>query len=247
MKRHYRRFYDCSVSERLLFSLFLLLSGIAYLLGSLYLYTSHSDLDGKPGLSVTDVVYTYYGNRSGTILEGALRDTMSEHAPFDQKETIIRWIYDGAQETQFQETVLPILEKECFECHGKEVDTGAIYLTTYGEVMKTVEVDIGMTVRSLLRVSHVHLFGIAIFLFLIGKIFILCEIPVRLKRAAVAIPFASISLDMGSWWFTRLDPLFAYTVIIGGILMGVSVVFQILLSLYQMWTTKPPETIEDIM
>ena len=48
-------------------------------------------------------------------------------------------------------------------------------------------------------------------------------------------------------WFTRLDPLFAYVVIIGGGLMGISVAFQILLSLYQMWKIRAPEEIEDRM
>ncbi len=247
MKKRYRRFYDCSVSERLLYSLFLLLSGIAYLLGTVYLYTTHAGLDGEPGLSVTDVVYTYYGNRSGTVLEGALRDAMGEHAAFKEKDRIVKWIYSGAQEKQFEETVFPILEKNCIECHSKNADTGLVYLTTYDEVMEVVGVDIGTSVSSLLRVSHVHLFGLAIFLFLIGHIFILCEMPVWLKRTVVVIPFASISMDMGSWWFTRLDPLFAYTVIIGGGLMGISVAFQILFSLYQMWTIRPPEAIEDRM
>ncbi len=56
----------CTLGEKLLYTAFLLLMGIAYLMALVYLYTSHAGNDGKPGLSVEDVAYSYYGNRSGT-------------------------------------------------------------------------------------------------------------------------------------------------------------------------------------
>jgi hypothetical protein len=42
-------------------------------------------------------------------------------------------------------------------------------------------------------------------------------------------------MDIGSWWFTKIEPFFAYTVITGGVLMGISLAVQILLPLYEMW------------
>lgn len=56
-----------------------------------------------------------------------------------------------------------------------------------------------------------------------------------LRSVLIAIPFVAIWLDIGSWWFTKFRPLFAYTVIGGGILMGLSLAVQICLSLYEMW------------
>jgi len=68
-----------------------------------------------------------------------------------------------------------------------------------------------------------------------GRIFILTEMRPWLKRTMVAVPFAAIAMDIGSWWFTRYAAgFFAYTVIIGGALMGLSFA-----SLYQMWLYKP--------
>ena len=68
-----RRFYDCNLSEKILYTSFLILMGIGYLMAITYLYISHQGHDGKPGLSIHDVAETYYGNRSGTRLEAALQ------------------------------------------------------------------------------------------------------------------------------------------------------------------------------
>jgi hypothetical protein len=84
-------------------------------------------------------------------------------------------------------------------------------------------------------VSHIHLFGIAFILFFIGKIFLLCDINVIVKRVAVAIPFVAMLLDVLSWFITKSIPSFAYIVVASGTLMGISMGMQILLSIYQMW------------
>jgi len=39
--------------------------GTGYLMVLVFLFTSHQGHDGKPGLSIEDIVDTYYGNRSG--------------------------------------------------------------------------------------------------------------------------------------------------------------------------------------
>ncbi|WP_239650107.1 hypothetical protein [Methylocucumis oryzae] len=55
------------------------------------------------------------------------------------------------------------------------------------------------------------------------------------KRIAVVIPFAAMLTDVASWFITKATPSFAYVVVISGTLMGLSMSFQILLSIYQMW------------
>jgi hypothetical protein len=93
----------------------------------------------------------------------------------------------------------------------------------------------GATTASLIRVSHIHLFGIAFILFFVGKIFILCDINIYIKRIAVVIPFAAMLLDVLSWFITQSNPTFAYVVVASGALMGFSMGLQVLLSIYQMW------------
>ena len=45
----------------------------------------------------------------------------------------------------------------------------------------------------------------------------------------------------GSWWLTKYEPIFAYTVIVGGVLMGLSLAGQVAISLYEMWFPTIPE------
>ncbi len=92
------------------------------------------------------------------------------------------------------------------------------------------------------RVSHIHLFGIAFILFFIGKIFLLCDLNVYIKRVAVVIPFAAMLLDVLSWFIAKEITLFAYVVIFSGALMGLSLCLQILLSVYQMWFFSDKKT-----
>jgi hypothetical protein len=58
----------------------------------------------------------------------------------------------------------------------------------------------------------------------------------------VAVPFVAIWMDIGSWWFTKNEPIFAYTVIAGGALMGLSLALQIGISLVEMWGARSVES-----
>lgn len=237
----YRRYSDCSVSEKFLDSCFLITIGIGYLLALLFLYMTYSGLDNKPGLSAQDVIYSYYGNRSGSSLESALRGSMSGYISAEEKEKVVAWIFDGSQEKTFITEIKPIFDKNCLMCHGPDSGSGMVNPSELKEVKKLTAVDMGKSVVSLARVSHIHLFGVGLLLFLVGKIFILCEMAAMLKRVVVAIPFFAIFMDIGSWWLTHWYPIFAYVVIAGGALMGISIAFQIAISLYQMWFYKEKE------
>ena len=83
------------------------------------------------------------------------------------------------------------------------------------------------------------MFGIAFILFLVGRIFILCEMPVMIKRITVVIPFLAMLLDILSWYVTKVSPQFAWVVVISGGLMGISFTIQIVVSIYQMWLYRP--------
>ncbi|MEE9591776.1 MAG: hypothetical protein V3W26_04615, partial [Thermodesulfobacteriota bacterium] len=222
-------------------SLFLITMGVGYLLAMAYLYTSHEMLDGRPGLSVDDVAYTYYGSRSGTTLEAALRGSMSSYAPFEEREEIIKWIYSGSPDAEYHNKIKPIVDRRCIPCHKPEASPMVTSLSTKEEIGKLTRVDMGKSIGELAKVSHIHLFGVGVIFFIMGKIFILCELPIIFKRIVVAIPFMAIAMDIGSWWLTHWQPLFAYVVIIGGALMGLSIAFQITISIYQMWFYKYPK------
>jgi hypothetical protein len=233
---HYRRFSDASTSEKILDSMFLITIGIALLFALAYIYFTHQGNDGKPGLSVADVRIAYYSTHEQTRLGAAIQGPMADRfASPNQKQTVLDWIDSGTDEKTFNDKVAPILNKQCIMCHSAEAGMGLPPLTSYNDVMKLTHTDTGASIQSLVRVSHIHLFGISFILFFLGRIFILCEMPVRVKRITVAIPFLAMLADILSWFITKSIPGFAWVVVIAGGLLYLSIAVQILVSLYQMW------------
>ena len=237
----YRRFSDCSVSERLLYTLFIMLLSTGYAFAMVLIFISVASEDGSPGLSVDDISIKYYGNRSGTRLEQALTGTMKPNRTPEEYMVIAHWIHDNSPESRFDKEIMPILAEKCVMCHNPLSSMSIPDLTSYENVKALTKIDTGESIGALVKVSHIHLFGLGMIFYLLGRIFVLTEIPVLLKRIVVVIPFATIAVDIGSWWFTKFSPsFFAYTVLISGGLMGISFAFQSSISLYQMWFFKDP-------
>jgi len=63
------------------------------------------------------------------------------------------------------------------------------------------------------------------------------------KTTLIPTLFAAVFVDIAAWFLTKWDPLYAWTVMIVGAMMGVALAAQILVSLYQLWfLKKPPAT-----
>lgn len=234
------RFYDRTVSEKLLYTCFLLLVGLGYLMATAYLYVSHEMNDGKPGLSISDVADSYYGNRSGTRLEAAMRGAMAGYIDEGDRDLMVAWLKDGAGEDHFEHEIKPILEKTCLNCHVASSGMNLPDFSTYEGVHKVAEVDTGMSMASLLKVSHIHLFGISLLLFMLGGIFIQSEVNIWFKRILVVSPMLAVFIDVASWFLTKWDSHYAIVVIVAGAILGMSMALQILISLFQIWTLKAP-------
>lgn len=236
----YKRFSDASVSEKILDTMFLITIGVGYLFALLNLYYTHQGRDGEPGLSVKDVMYAYHGTHNQTRLGAAINGPMEPNLPNEAaKQTILDWLNNGTTEEEFHDKVEPILQENCIICHSADSGMSIPHLTSYAKVLEVTQTDTGATIPALVRVSHIHLFGIAFILFFVGRIFILCEMSAWLKRITVAIPFVFLLMDILSWYLTKIIPGFAYVVVINGGLMGIAFGGQLLTSLYQMWFYKP--------
>jgi hypothetical protein len=99
-----------------------------------------------------------------------------------------------------------------------------------------------MDIFTLVRVSHIHLFGITFIFYIVGSIFCHAYIrPFWIKCVLMMTPFIAILADIGSWYLTKLFPPFAWVVMISGALMGVSFACMWVISVYQMWFYKVPD------
>jgi hypothetical protein len=232
---HYSEF---PLSMRTLFTGTLLVLGLAYLFAMLHLYNSHSGRDGHPGMSVDDIAIAYSGSDDATKLEAALMGPMSGMLPTDERGSIVGWVRRGLDRKEYENQIKPILDKRCLACHDGS-NPHIPNTDGYDEVVKLAEVDTGMDIFTLIRVSHIHLFGITFIFFIMGLIFSHAFVrPVWFKSLVVALPFMAIIVDVMSWYVTKMFPPFAWAVILGGGLMGMSFAFQWVVSMYQIWFSK---------
>lgn len=229
------RFSNCCVSEKILYTSFLVVIGVGYLVALVNMYYTYEGYDGKGGFSVEDVIVKYHGSQHQTRLATAINGIMEPNLKNkDDKDLILKWVQNGATETEYNEMVAPILDRDCTTCHNPASNPSLPNLTTYKTTAELAQMA-GTPLPTLLRVAHIHLFGISVILVFVGKIFLLCEMNKIAKRTMVALPFVAMVLDVASWFATRIYQDFAYAIIVAGTLLGLSIGLQILVCIYQLW------------
>lgn len=189
---------------------------------------------------VQGLAMKYHGARSMTRLESMLNGAMANNATPQQRQEILQWVHDGASAEGFAK-VQPVFMTACAACHSAKSGLPIPPLTNYQEVRKEVVFDDGDSFADLARVSHIHLFGISLIFVMTVLIFSLSRIGTIPKSWILVLPYVAIWADIGSWWLTKLDPPFAYVVLVGGALMGASLALQILIPLWEMWVRTSPE------
>ncbi len=219
---------------RTLFTGYLVVIAMGLLMSFAQILFTHGMADGELGLSVDDVVYSYYGNREGSRLEAKLQGSMKLMASEQVKAKLIKWVRAGSPEEDWNSHVEALVAQNCVRCHG--VVPGIPDYRTYAGISLVTAIDEGATVPTLARVSHIHLFGIAFIFFFVCMIFSMATgIPPWLKTAAIALPYVFLGSDVLSWWATKWVPEFAWVTIVAGGGYALSSAFMISTSLYQMW------------
>jgi hypothetical protein len=239
--RLYRHFQELPVSMRTLFTGALLVVGLGYLFAALYVFAAHSGADGQPGLSVEDIKITYSGSAEITSLEKALRGAMSGMLPRAELESVVEWIHDGANKRDFEARIDGIFEANCLSCHDGS-NPHLSNLDGYDNVQLVVAQDTGTDLYTLVRVSHIHLFGLTFIFFIMGFIFSHAYMrPVWLKLTIIAVPFAGVIADVLGWYVTKIFAPFAWVVLIAGVFNGLSFAVMWMVSMYQMWFYRLPD------
>ena len=243
--RLYRHFQELPVSMRTLFTGALLVLGLGYLFAMLYIFTAHAGADGQPGLSVEDIKVTYSGSKEITPLEGALRGPMSGMLSQKDLATLVEWIREGADNRSYKQGISSIIETNCLSCHDGS-NPHLSNLDGYQNIQETVSQDHGADLFTLVRVSHIHLFGLTFIFFIVGFIFSHAYVrPVWLKSVIIAAPFAGVIVDVLGWYVTKVFTPFAWVVLIAGGINGLSFAVMWVISIYQMWLYRVPEHVSN--
>lgn len=241
LHRLYHHYSELPHSLRVLYTAALIILGFGYLFALIYLFHAHAGRDGNPNmLSYEDIVLAYRGSGQGSRLEAALRGPMSTMLPRDELNAIITWVQEGADRPRYEKEIKSVLDKRCSTCHDGS-NPHLPNLIGYDNLKKVTERDTGADIFTLVRVSHIHLFGFTFIFFTIGLIFSHAFVrPVWFKCAVVATPFVCVVLDVSAWYITKLFAWFAWVVIISGTIMGLCFAFMWVVSMYQMWFSRTP-------
>jgi len=235
MARDFSSLKNLDIPVKVLFTGYLSTVAVGYLMALIQILFTHGMADGKFGLSIDDIVYSYYGNRSGTVLETKLNGSMKENASEQERFLIMQWVRDGADKDDYvDDGIEKIIQERCVMCHNK--DASVPDFTDFNVLKELAKEDEGATFGSLTRVSHIHLFGISFIFMFVGLIFSFSETStIKYKSIAIGMPYLFLLVDILSWWLTKLNPMFAWLVILAGAGMAVSFAFMWTVSVAEMW------------
>lgn len=224
------------LSVRVLFTGYLTVVALGYMMALFQILMTHGMADGKFGLSVEDIVYSYYGDRTGTLLETKLNGSMMDMVDTEERFQLIQWARDGATLENYESSgAKTIVEDYCVGCHAGE-GPGPGNFENDEEFLETTETNTGATLAALTRVSHIHIFGIAFVFMFVGLIFSMTTgLPRKWKATLIAMPYVFLVGDIASWWITKYTPSAAWLVIFVGAGMAASFAMMWAWSLYQMW------------
>jgi hypothetical protein len=246
LHRHYLHYSELPYSQRVLYTSALLVLGIGYLFALLNVYFTYAGRAGGNPMMLTsdDLIVAYSGSGKGSRLESALRGPMSTMLPADERNVVMAWAASGAPRPDYDKTVAPVLEKRCMACHDGS-NPHLPNLSGFDNLKKVTEKDTGTAIATLIRVSHIHLFGISFIFFFVGLMFSHAYVrPVWFKCAVVAMPFAAIMVDVFSWYLIKVFHPFVYVEILAGGVLAACFAFMWLVSLYQMWFSSTPVAVQ---
>jgi len=246
LHRLYYHYSELPWSLRVLYTAALIILGFGYLFALIYLFHVYSGRDGNPmALSYEDLVIAYSGSGKHSRLESALRGPMSTMLPPDEINTFISWVQEGTDRARYEKDIKPAIDQRCLTCHDGS-NPHLPNLNGYDNLKKVTEQDTGTGIFTLVRVSHIHLFGLTFIFFIVGTIFSHAYLrPVWFKCAVVALPFVSNAVDVSSWYITKLYHPFAWVVMAAGAVMGLCFAFMWVVSMYQLWFSRTPPAVTE--
>ena len=136
-----------------------------------------------------------------------------------------------------------IIHDRCARCHSTEVGgPGALFpLEEFDQitVYTSVEKSTGKSLAKLAMTTHIHLLSFAMLYALTGLILALSSCPAWIRIPIAPMALIASVVDVAFWWLARLEepygPMFARLIPVAGAILAVSLLLQIILSLFSMF------------
>lgn len=101
-----------------LFTGYLVVIGLGLMMSFAQILLTHGMADGNFGLSVDDIVFSYYGNREGSKVEAKLQGSMKLMASEQVRAEIIKFVRAGSPRADWDKRMAGVIGASCTRCHG---------------------------------------------------------------------------------------------------------------------------------
>ncbi len=136
-----------------------------------------------------------------------------------------------------------IIQDRCARCHSPEVGgPGAQFpLDNFDQITSytSIEKSTGKSLPKLAMTTHIHLLSFAVLYALTGLVLALSSCPAWIRVPIAPLALIASVVDVACWWLARLeDPygtMFASMIPMTGAVLAVSLLLQIVLSLFSMF------------
>lgn len=147
---------------------------------------------------------------------------------------------DGEGNGDRRAKIKSIFESRCARCHteGKTGSASQIPLETWADIHDYCRPDpgsSGTSVKKLAQTTHAHLLSFAMLFGLTGLIASFTSYPGWARCLIAPLPLLAQVTEVGFWWLARADAVFAKAILVVGALVAMSLMAQILLSLFNMF------------
>lgn len=134
-----------------------------------------------------------------------------------------------------------LMTTRCAGCHGAGGEVAKMPLETYEAIAKYNQTPSagGMSLEKLALVTHTHMMAFAVLFGATGLIFSFTRYPATIRAIFGPWTLFFQVIDIGMWWASRLDPIFAKMILVSGGLVGIGLGIQLLGGLYDILGPQP--------
>jgi hypothetical protein len=226
-----------SLGNKLAVTLFLISVVLGFGFGHSNMKQMLQSKDGEPGVSILDIQYFFTGVPDRPRLQPVLNDRVHRDLiPAGDRETLVAWAVNGVPVEEFDDTIAPVLQARCVQCHGPEGAQSYFPVATPAELRPYAEpADTGIDYQRLAELSSIYTLVTASILGLLCALFLATRFEGAWKELLVFLPFVALLINVLSWWSTKQAPLFAHIIMASGLIGAVLVAAVIVMIFLDMW------------
>ena len=141
-----------------------------------------------------------------------------------------------------------LIDDRCARCHQPDADQAKFPLHTYDSIAKYTKVSKRVTTDPakakqlpadrLTQSTHAHLLSFSMLYLLTGLVFAFSSYPMKMRLLLAPMVLVAQVADISCWWLARLEgvgPYFAMAIMGTGGIVGLGLMLQITLSLFNMY------------